>query len=56
MKRTRVTRVNGVLVHIMIKSIEGWIQIAEDMTQVEEKEPKFTIIIRRFLFRSHFAP
>jgi hypothetical protein len=30
----------------MIKSIEGPTQIEEGMTQIEEKEPKFMIIIQ----------
>jgi translation initiation factor IF-1 len=46
MTRARARRVNDTIVHFMIKSIEGPAQIEEGKAQVEEKEPKFMIIIQ----------
>jgi hypothetical protein len=46
MTRARARRVNDTIVHFMIKSIEGPAQIEEGKAQVEEKEPKFMIIIK----------
>jgi translation initiation factor IF-1 len=46
MTRARARRVDDAIVHFMIKSIEGPAQIEEGKAQVEEKEPKFMIIIQ----------
>ncbi|RHN45464.1 hypothetical protein MtrunA17_Chr7g0231511 [Medicago truncatula] len=46
MTRARARRVNDALVHFIIKSIEGSAQVEEGVAQVEEKEPKFIIIIQ----------
>ncbi|CAJ2644940.1 unnamed protein product [Trifolium pratense] len=49
MKRACARRINDVLVHFMIKSIEGPAQVDEGLAQIEEKEPKLKIIIQAWI-------